>query len=203
MSVRRKAIRKGIQTILKGKTDAGANVFSNLASATWCEDIPLIVVYARQEEIEQLNVSPREYRRALEISIEIIAQGPEDPNASEGKFLEDILDDIAEQVETELGRDETVGQLDRLEGNDCALVDELILNNVEFEYRGEGKKPSGSVKLIYNAMYTEKRPASVDQQAEAYGIADFKTAHAEWKVGHDDDAPDNNVEAEDTVTIPE
>ncbi len=205
MSERRKGIRNGIKGILKAAnggaglgSGVGLNIFTNLATAQWSEDLPLVVIYSQSEEIGILGDSPREYKRTLELAIEIMASGPEDPNTTDGDLLEDILDDIAEEIETELNRDETVGELAKLFGNSCKLVDELILGTVEFEFTGEGSKPTGSCRLIYNVVYHEFRPASLDQQT----TDDFETAQAEWFVGHHDEAPDAIVEATDTVTIP-
>lgn len=200
MTTRRKEIRKAIQALLIDKTDAGANVFSNLSSSLWSEDLPQIAIYTRSENIEAMNVAPREYKRYVEIAIEIVAEGPEDPNSDDGKYLEDILDDIAEQVETEMNRDETIGTYTDAFGNSCVLVDELILNNVEFEFRGEGSKPTGSARLIFNALYHDYRPADQSQQ----GINDnLETVVADWKVGHNDSEPDDVIEASDEIDIPD
>ncbi len=206
MSVRRKEIRKGVQAILKAaNSDAGlANgvglkIFSNLSTAVWSEDLPQVAIFSRNEVVEEYAKAPREYKRNLELAIEIMAAAPEDPNAADGTFLEDLLDDIAEEIETELNRDETVGELAKLFGNSCKLVDELLLTNVEFEYSGEGSKPTGSCRLIYNVVYHEFRPALIDQQ----GITDdLEEVNVEWFVGHDNDAPDSVIEATDEIAIP-
>lgn len=209
MSVRRKGIRQGVVGILKAANSGtglgngvGLNIFSSQASPNWKEDLPLVVVYARSETITELNVSPREYRRNLQLVFEVIAEAPEDPNSADGTLLEDLLDDIAEEIETELNRDETVGELAKLYGNSCKLVDALVLNNVEFEFRGDGALPTGSAILVYDVTYHEYRPAHMDQQTDVANIADFELVVAEWFVGHHDDAPDTVVEATDEVTIP-
>ena len=202
MSARRKAIRKAIQTLLKGKTDAGQNVFSNLSSPSWREDLPSVVIYTRSEDIEAQDVSPREYKRTVELAVEIMAEGPEDPNTSDGTFLEDALDDIAEQVEVELNRDERIGVFTNPLGKMIALVDELILNNVEFEYTEEGERPTGSVRMIYNVVYYEHRPATIDEQVVAFNIDDLEKVHIDWVVGHHQEDPDNVIEAKDDVDIP-
>lgn len=198
MSSRRKAIRKAIQALLLDKTGAGARVFSNLSSSMWCEELPQIAVFSRSEDIREMNVAPREYERRLELAIEIVAEGSEGPNS--GDFVEDILDDIAEQVETELNRDESIAEIEDVFGNPVKLVDALILKTVEFDFVGEGKKPTGSARLVYDVVYHEHRPKSIDEQT---GIDDFKTAHVDWSVGHHSAEPDAVVEAQDDISIPE
>jgi len=83
------------------------------------------------------------------------------------------------------------------------LVDRLILNNVEFEFVGEGSKATGSVRLIYNVMYHEFRPGSIDEQQDVTELGEFDTAQADWFVGHDDSPPDTVIEATDTLTLPD
>ena len=198
-ALRRKAIRKAIAAILKNKTDAKEKVFSNQTTPSWVEDLPVILVYTRSEDVEVFNEAPREWKRVTNFVVEVIAVGPEEPNqedVSSGncKFLSDILDDIAHQVECELSRDDTLG------GN----ADDINLSSTEFAFEGEGSQPLGSVRLIYAVTYYTDAPASIDKQQ---GVSDFEGANVDWKVGHDknedgNESPDNIVEANDVVDIP-
>lgn len=201
MASRRKAIRKAIKAALVGKTSAGAQVFDSISSALWAETLPTIAIYCRSESVEEQNSAPREYKRTIELVVECIAEGgsAEDPSSA-GPFLDDVLDDISDQVELELNRDETLGPVLNALGQVVALVDEILLNNVEFEYRGEGRKPTGSCRLVFFVTYYEHRPGSIEEQD---GVGDLKTVDAKWKVGHDQSSPDNVVEAEDTLDIPD
>lgn len=194
MASRRKVIRNTIRDLLKGKTLAGDRVFTNLSSPNWREQSPIIVVYTRAEAIEELNVSPREYRRTLELALEITAEGSEDPNS--GDTVEDILDDITDQIETELNRDETLGEIENSLGRRVAVVDELTLGTCEFSFDDSGAKPAGSARLVFNVVYHEYRPGSIEEQNN---IGNMRRVHVDWKVGHDNTTPDNVVEAEDDL----
>lgn len=208
MSIQRKKIRQTIQSILKSKdengnykTDAEDRIYTNLANAVWREQMPAVVIYCLNETIERTNMAPVEYRRNLAIVIEIFATGPDDPNTADGKLVQDQLDDIAEQVETELNRDTTLGDfgsvLDPISGKRCAIVDDLLLSAVEFEF-APGDGPTGSAKLLFNAVYHEFRPRTLDEQPN---IGTLETVNAKWDI-QDPSAPPDVDEAEDDLTVP-
>ena len=192
MASRRMEIRKKLVEFLKGKTDAGNNVFPNLSTPFWSENLPAIAVYPRSESVEMFSVAPKEWTRTLEMAVEIVAKGPEVPCPLTGgtQFLEDALDLIAAQVECELSRDDTVG----------CTADDINLISSEFQFEGDGEAPIGSARLVYNVIYHTMVPESQDKQS---GLSDFKKVAADWQVGHHDDAPDEtDIEAQDEVDIP-
>lgn len=196
---KRKQIRRAFKERLKGKTNALENVFSNIASATPREGTPTILIYTSKEDVEEIGSAPKKYKRLLELSIEIVAEGSEDPDNADN-YLEDILDDIAEQVETELNRDETFGFYTDYRGKKIPLVDTLDLQTVNFRFEGEGNKPIGSLILTYQVTYTEFRPADIEEQDN---VGNFKKAVVDYKVGHHDSPPDNVIEATDIINIPD
>lgn len=198
MASKRREIRNKFRDLLLGKTDAGANVFSNRASATWSEELPIIAVYSRAESVEQLNTAPLEYRRVIEMAVEIVAEGSETPGAV--MALEDTLDEIAEQVEKELSRDETIGETLNYFGKKVALVDALRLKTIEFDFQGEGVKPTGSAIMLFDVTYYEMRPLSLDEQD---GIGTLKTVHTKWEFGQGENPPDDQFEITDDLTIPD
>ena len=190
----RKNIRKKVVEILKGKTDVGNRVFPNASTVIDEALLPVILIYPRSESASKYATAPRELERDLDLAIEIIAKGPEtdetgiapeDQDPSK-KSLEDILDDIAEQIECELSRDDTLQN----------TVDDSILTNIEFEFEGSGGLPIGSARLTYAVTYFTMSPRSVDKQG---GLADFKTAEVEHNIGDDP----NTREAKDSVAIPQ
>lgn len=191
MAHRRKAIRTAVIKALKNKTLAGENVFTNQSTPQWDKDLPAILVYSESETATEQNVAPRELKRVLELRIECIARGNDTENADDDKpSVEDILDDLAEQVECELSRDDSL---------DCTASD-IILTGTEFQFEGEGAFPIGSARLRYEVTYYQHVP---DTRAKQAGIEDAKTIEADWHVGHDG-APDlTNIEAEDTVELPQ
>lgn len=184
----RKNIRNAFVAALKGKTDAGNNVFPNSTVPPWHEELPVILVYSRSESIDKYAIAPKEYRRTLDISVEIIASGPEtdeDGNPPVDKTsLEDILDDIGEQVECEIEADETLR----------CNADETDLVNVDFEYAGEGGSPIGSLRLTYAVKYNTMAPRD---SKKSEGIADFETAQVDFNIGEDE----NTRESKDTIDL--
>ena len=189
----RKLIRKKIAEILKGNTDAGENVFPNSTVPVWhseLDDAPVILIFPRTESATKYAEAPKELERDLSIMIEIIAAGPEineslkTPGEGE-KTLEDILDDIAEQVENILDAD------DSLQGT----CDEAILENTEFEFDGTGGSPIGSCRLTYGVTYFTMSPRTTANQNVD---DDFKDNEVKFHIGDEDDT----VEATDVVIQP-
>lgn len=186
----RKEIRKAVVSILKGKTDAGDRVFPNASVPLGEKELPVILVYQRTEPVKELGSSPKELLRSLDISIEIIALGPEEnldlQTPEPGvKSLEDQLDDIAEQVECYLHADDT------LQGT----CDESELNTTEFEFESSGGVPVGSARLTYTASYTTMVPRGPDKQSAS---DDFETNIIDYHIGDED----NTIEANDKVDLP-
>lgn len=198
MSERRRAIREAVRGHLLNATNAGANVYSNLSTRHWREDLPQIAIYTRSEEIEIFSESPREYKRTIELAVEIIAQGNELPNESDGETCENQLDAIAEQVEDILEANETLGDIEIEDGSSCKIADELRLNNIEFDFTGEGEQPTGSVRLVYNVVYFEYRPLN----SQLDDFSDFEQINTEWDIQPEPSGtPD--IEAEDEIAIPQ
>ena len=107
--------------------------------------------------------------------------------------MEDILDDIAEQVEKLLADD------DSLQGT----ADSSILINTEFEFDSAGGKPVGSCRLTYGVTYYTMSPRDINTQNlndgfEETGPQDFETNNVEYNIGDDE----NTREATDTVVQP-
>lgn len=186
----RKQIRKKIAAILKNKTDAGPRVFPNATIPPGIEELPVILIYPRSEAAGKYATAPRELVRDLDVTIEIYAKGPEtdeDGNPpSDKKSLEDILDDIAEQVECEMSRDETLQR----------TADDSILTNTEMEFESGGV-PVGTARLTYSVIYYTMSPRKIEKQI---ALPPFKTAQVDYHIG---DVDENTREAKDTVDIPQ
>lgn len=194
----RKLIRKKVTEILKGSTDVGNKVFPNASVPPWEEELPVILVYPRSESASKYAEAPRELERDLNLIIEIIAKGPEtdeDGNPPvdkdtgnpllKKKSLEDILDDIADQVETAMAEDDTLG----------CTADDSILQNTDFDFESAGGLPIGSARLTYGVTYYTHSPRNLDKNAT---LPDFATSQHEYHIGKEDDA---TREAKDTVDI--
>ena len=188
----RKLIRKKLVEILKNSTDAGVNVFPNATIPPWHSELsesPVILVYVRSESASEYAVAPRELEREIDMAIEIVATGPEEnlevETPGKEKSLEDILDDIAEQVENAIDSD------DSLQGT----ADNSILKNSELEFDSSGGSPIGSCRLTYGVTYYTHAPRDTSKQN---ANDDFETNKVDYNISDDD----NTREATDTVDIP-
>lgn len=178
----RQLIREALVKRLKGKTIAEDRVASSYSIPPWVEELPVILIYAQSETLEERNQAPREMRRNLFISIECVSDGD---NSGD---LENRLDTLAEQVEQLIAKDDTL---------DCT-VDDIILTSVEFQYEdgGETQTPVGSVRLAFNAQYRDLFPKTTDTCDELESI------NAKWDIGHNGE-PDGNIDANDTIEFKE
>ena len=186
----RKTIRKKIVEILKDKTDVGDAVFPNASVPPWHSELPVILVYSQKETSTEYAIAPKELERDLSIEIQIIATGPEEnkelatPGAS--KSLEDILDDIAQQVEDAMDVDDSLQD----------TVDDSILTGTEQEFDSAGGSPEGSCRLTYSITYFTMSPRDTTGQPNT--DKDFTSNKVEFNIGDDK----NTRESEDTVIQP-
>jgi len=185
----RKLIRKKVAELLKNNTAAGKRVFPNASVPPNEKQLPVILIYPRSESAAKYAEAPRELERGLDLAIEIYAAGPEvdeDGNEPEDEdSLEDILDDLSEQVERIMHKDET------LQGT----ADDSILTNTEMEFSGTGAQPIGSSRLTYSVTYYTHAPRSIEQQLDR--IDNFEKANVDWNISDDD----NTREAKDTIAL--
>jgi len=184
---KRALIRKKIKEILLKKTLAGSKVYLNQAMPTWVEELPVILIYTRSEPAEKFNQSPRELRRDLQVAIEIISKGTEDALSEDGPQTQDIIDAIAETVEDEMSRDETLGE----------LVEDSILSDTEFDYEDKGANLIGSARLIYTVTYIQASPKDRSLQPD---MGDFEKLNGDWDLGPE---PGGDKEASDEIDIPQ
>lgn len=175
----RKLIRDAVVERLKAaSTSADSRVFANRALPLFKNELPAILVYLSSEPSEISIEAPREYRRNLQLTLELVAQ-----NNSEGG-LDDALDELAEQVERVMFEDETFG----------GLVSDTILGETTAEIIEEGEKPVGAVKISFSMPYFQQIPAE-----PTYPLDPFKTANTKI-----DMAPKDGVNnSEDSQTLPQ
>lgn len=171
---KRAEIRQKIVELIAGKTQAEDRVFSNRARRIWPEECPLIVVYSKTETVQEFEKSPRSLKRELQIAIECIAKADEN--------IDDTLDEIAQEVETALGSDESLGNL-------CA---DIILEQTEMNLSGDGETVFGAAILTYQVTYITEL---VEQDGNLEPLEGFNVAY--------DLKPDESlVEAEDIIDVP-
>jgi hypothetical protein len=180
MASQRKIIRNAVINALKaGGTVAGTRVFGNRSRPVFAKEIPCIIVYTKNEPVEESGSGPREYKRSLALAIELLSQ------AADEDTLDDVLDDFADQVETIMFADETFG----------GVASDTVLGETESDILTDGEKPTGVLKINFTLPYYDRKPAD----SQGSGLDDFKTADIKFDV-----APkDGQIESEDTINIPQ
>lgn len=183
----RQKIRSTLLTLLKGNTDAGERVFVNPVHNHQDENLPEIAIhYVSESPIEETSVAPIEYQRTLNLMVEAVASG------KTSQELTDTLDQLTDQIE-QIVIPENLIKFSGLE------VDRVKLSGVDFEFRGDGETPIGSVRTEVSVLYRSF-------VREAIATDDFEKASIDWNIDktNDDDDPNNDivVEAEDELDIP-
>lgn len=136
MASLRKQIRAAVVTAIKNAaTAAGNRVFANRKNPLWETEAPCIAVYTDKESVRVFNESPRQYERKVQLIVSIAV----DPAVN----VDDQVDDISEEVEAAMAKDETFGGLTA----ECLLVD------TEVEILDEGKELMGYGHLTFEILY--------------------------------------------------
>lgn len=183
MSATRKAIRHAITDVLLGNTDAGANVFPSRILPVWATELPYIAVYTRDETAEIFNESPRELKRVVSVAIEIGGRADES--------LDDVLDDLAQQVERIMSENQTLGD----------VASNVLLTRTDIALADEGQQKHGGCVMTYEVTYYT---LDVSEGVEGPGVPDanvltpFETADTQYKV-----PPFDRVSAEDEISLPQ
>lgn len=142
-SVRRR-IRQAVATALAGLPLTGARVFRSRVYPLEAADLPGLLVYVRDESVEAISLpAPRTLERRLQLDVVAVARAVGD--------LDDLLDDIAEDVEQALAMP-------------CAalagLAKRITLTSTELALLDGGDQPLGRATLTYTVDYftTENAP---------------------------------------------
>jgi hypothetical protein len=128
----RQAIRQAAAAAVTGLAATGARVFQSRMRAQ--DTLPCLLVTSNDEEISREDLGDIE-QRELDLEIVGVAKAAAD--------VDDALDAIAEQVETALGPDNTLG----------GLVKRMHLARVRIEFDDELEQPVGLVRLTYRCTY--------------------------------------------------
>lgn len=138
----RQTIRDAVAAVLSGQTEAGTNVFTSRARPV-LEILQkremVLSVYTADEESER-NGDSYLLQRQLTVSIEGMAGGGDD--------LDDVLDDLAGEVEALIDADPMLGNL---------LSEELVLVGTTSEITARGNQQVGAFKMDYSCAYLTDR----------------------------------------------
>jgi hypothetical protein len=132
MSHARQAIREAVATAVTGLASTGARVFQSRMRAQ--EDLPCLQVATNGEEISREDLDALE-ERDLEVEIIGVAKAAGD--------VDDDLDDIAAEVETAIGANNTLG----------GRVKRMHLTGIRIEFDDELEQPVGLIRLTYRCTY--------------------------------------------------
>lgn len=135
----RKLIRDAVIAALVNQTTAGARVTKSRFAPNAQDELPAISVYGKEEstEEESRRSAPRKLKRMLQL--EVVGWVVVPP----GGELDDVVDDLAFQIETAMDADVNFGG----EAADSVLVGSEIGHDVS------GQRPVGCVLLTYQFVY--------------------------------------------------
>lgn len=121
----------------------------------------VILIYLEREQSQKINESPAIYRRSLDLSIAIIkTMLPED-----SEFIEDQIEDVAQEVEDIFGDDDSLG----------GLASGMDFTGYEFMDDETGEYKQGAVKLSYSIKY------EIERGQDGNDLDDFGTSHVMLK----------------------
>lgn len=155
----RKYLRKKIQEVLKDANieSIGSDVFSMRSIPSSIEELPIVLIYTKNESINRFDEAPKRYMRSLNVLIEVIVTDGND------ECLSDRLDELSSLVEQAIEKDNTIE----------VQVETIELQSVVYDTEGDGQSPVGSASLNYVVEYiTEPRGESL--------LPEFETADVTW-----------------------
>ena len=132
----RQTIRERIVTDITGLTTTGSKVFDTRIYPLTSAELPALIVYARDEDIEYEDLKPnRTQRRDLSIVIEAHAKATSN--------LEDTFDTIAKEVEEAISGDLTMN------GN----AKDVRLDSIDTDFNSDGQSKAGVMTITYIISY--------------------------------------------------
>ncbi|MFK7827448.1 MAG: hypothetical protein AB8G05_25105 [Oligoflexales bacterium] len=140
----RKELRKRIKERLVNKTKACIKI--NVNPSEYDHKYPFIEVFTPVDESELISNSIRATGHKLQVIIDVATQ-------ADKADIYDALDDLAEEIETQVEKDETFGN----------LTSALVLTKSETDAIFEGKRTTGFVRLTYEGSYVKQKTPKVDQ----------------------------------------
>jgi len=145
MAHKRKGIRDKVFTKLNGNITYGGqpvNVYQTRAIPYWRVQLPAVSFYLFQEDADHQESAPREYWRNLQLAIQILVK------ETQGTITDDIIDDIADQVEKIFFLDPTIDD----------TIDDMALVNTSVAIKDDGEIIYSAAVLIFNLEYRTDAP---------------------------------------------
>ena len=139
----RKELRKRIKKRLLNQTSAGEKI--NVNPSEFDRKFPFIEVFTPIDESELISNSIRATGHKLQVIIDAVTE-------SDKEDIYDALDDLAEEIETQVEKDETFGN----------LTSSLVLTKTESDAVYEGKRTTGFMRLTYEGSYVKQKTSKAD-----------------------------------------
>jgi hypothetical protein len=191
MSAGARRIRDAVVEGLKlERTAAGERVYGNRTRPVWKDTLPVLLVFTREERAELFQVSPKVYRRTLEVVVDLVA---EDQGQSDDA-VDDRLDALAEEVERFFFRDSRLGL--GAFGPEFELEDTRLesVQLVAFDRELHGaERPIAGQRITWSVRYLQEAIEGRSEQIEP-----FHGGNIDWRLKPGDELSD----ARDTVTLP-
>jgi hypothetical protein len=139
----RTIIRHAVATLLRNASTAvGERVYTTRVDPYRRPELPALAVYTLDEASEVVEGSaPRELKRTLQLAVEA--------EVAMSRNVDDVLDDLALQIELALHQDETWG----------GVAEDSHLDSTEIQVLGEQDKQVGVVRMVYQVTYCSDVPA--------------------------------------------
>jgi hypothetical protein len=141
----RKLIRAKVVERLEEASVAGGRVFRSRVRELDDDELPCVMVYADEEEATPLSTDQgaRDYRKELTLHVKCVASG---------ETADEDLDDLCEQVEDEIERDQLLED----------LADELTYLGFQQGAEEEGERTHVSAVLRFRVVYHERHPRVIE-----------------------------------------
>lgn len=139
----RKLIREKVVAILATPPITGVvgGVFTNRQKRVSREECPVILVYTKSESAVKGIEAPRQMKRTLKLVVEVGVYKEQDA-------VDDTLDDISEEIEQRLMRNET------LDG----LASDLLLSDTEIDFITDSESEVGALRVTFDIDYWTDAP---------------------------------------------
>lgn len=133
---KRTQIKNAVVSALTGLVTTGTNVFPSRVHAIPAKHLPGLLVYPDEEDSEPGETGPN---RSLDRELSLVIDG----QAKSGADIDDVLDGIAEEIETAMNVDRHFS----------GLALESFLSSTVFRLSGEGRQRAGKIKMTYKIFY--------------------------------------------------
>ena len=134
----RQQIRERIASNVTGLTTTASRVYQSRVYNLEAANLPGLLVYSNNETSERDTIGVLA-NQDLDRTLELVIEG----YASTASNLDDVLDLIAEEVETAVAADPTCNGLSK----------DLFLSETTISLTGEGDSPAGVLSLTFQVSY--------------------------------------------------